>query len=653
MHQWKKIVPAMVALAVSVGMFTTHSVFAQNGMTAGNEQISNVSGPAAGEGGETPPEGTPPEGTPPAGGPGKNGTGGTPPAPGASGENTGVSTYDAVRTIEEDTALSGQTINSEGKDENAVNISGGALVTMKNMIISRTSSNSTGGDNSSFYGVGAAILNRSGKTIIEDSTITTDAAGGAGVFSYGEGVTYVSDTQITTKKDTSGGIHAAGGGTLYAWDVTAETQGESSAAIRSDRGGGKIVADGGSYTSHGTGSPAIYSTADIVVNQANLFAANSEAICIEGRNSVRLFDCDLGGNMQDNSQNDCTWNVILYQSMSGDSEIGNSIFEMNGGKLSAGRGGMFYTTNTQSTFVLKNVNITNAEDAGFFLRCTGNANKRGWGTTGANGADCTFTGISQTMEGDVIWDSISTLKMYLTSGSTLKGAVCQDESCAGNGGSGSSELYISDDSQWVVTGDSTLSKLSCAGKIMDESGKTVTVKGLDGTVYVEGESDYVITVGSYVETADLKGASTGTTWESYEVEREYVSDNAVNGTGDDGDKDESLNGSSGDTDDNTDKKASVSVKSTKILSVKRKKKTMTLKLKKVKGASGYRIRYSTKKNAGGKNTVTLKVGGTKKVIRGLSAKKIYYVKAQAYVKNGSKTVYGSWTKVKKVKKAKK
>lgn len=59
------------------------------------------------------------------------------------------------------------------------------------------------------------------------------------------------------------------------------------AAIRSDRGGGTMTVNG------------------------------SEAVCIEGLNSLKLTNCDLTGNMQDLSQNDCTWNVILYQSMSG------------------------------------------------------------------------------------------------------------------------------------------------------------------------------------------------------------------------------------------------------------------------------------------------------------------------------------------------
>mgnify|MGYP000671254344 FL=1 len=140
---------------------------------------------------------------------------------------------------------------------------------MKNSTITRKSSDSTGGDNSSFYGVGAAVLTTDGTSYISNSTIDTDAAGAAGIFAYGDGVVYASDSSITTAQDTSGGIHVAGGGTLYAWNLTAETNGNSSAAIRSDRGGGTMVVDGGSYTSNGTGSPAIYSTADITVMMRN------------------------------------------------------------------------------------------------------------------------------------------------------------------------------------------------------------------------------------------------------------------------------------------------------------------------------------------------------------------------------------------------
>ena len=427
--------------------------------------------------------------------------------------------YEAVTEYTEDTTKKNKTVSSEGTDENAIHAYNGAEVSLSKYNITRTSEDSQGGDNSSFYGVGAAVLESDGTLYLNDSTIETDSKGAAGIFAYNDGTVYTADTEITTTEDTSGGIHVAGGGKLYAWDMDVETSGESSAAIRSDRGGGEMVVNGGTYTSNGTGSPAIYSTADIAVNKADLTANGSEAVCIEGLNSVHLFNSNLTGNMSDNEQNDCTWNVILYQSMSGDSEVGNSTFEMDGGTLTAKNGGMFYTTNTESTITLSDVDITYADENDFFLKCTGNSNQRGWGTSGENGADCLFTAVKQDMEGDVVWDSISQLDFYMTDGSTLKGAVVDDESNAGNGGDGYCNMYIEKGSTWTVTGDSTLTSLQNAGTIVDESGKTVTIKGTDGTVYVEGDSEYTVTVGSYKTSADVSGASKTSSWSDYKVDR--------------------------------------------------------------------------------------------------------------------------------------
>ena len=460
-----------------------------------------------------PPSGEKPDGEPPQGD-GQGGPGGAP-----GGQSQGVESYDAANDYTEDTTVDGETLSSTGTDENVAHISEGAKVSIKNSTITRESSDSQGGDNSSFYGVGAAVLATDGEAYVSNSTIDTDSKGAAGLFAYGDGTVYAANDTITTKQDTSGGIHAAGGGKLYAWDMTVETNGESSAAIRSDRGGGTMVVDGGTYTSNGVGSPAIYSTADISVNNATLTANGSEALCIDGLNSIHLFDSDLTGNMSDSEQNDCTWNVILYQSMSGDSEVGNSTFEMNGGSLTAGNGGMFYTTNTESTITLSDVDITYADDSEFFLKCTGNSNQRGWGESGANGADCLFTAENQEMQGDVVWDSISQLDFYMTDGSTLTGAVTDDESNAGEGGDGYCNLYIGEGCTWTVTGDSTLTSLSSSGTITDEDGNTVTVKGTDGTVYVEGESSYTVTVASYSDTADLSGASSTTQWSDYETEK--------------------------------------------------------------------------------------------------------------------------------------
>ena len=438
---------------------------------------------------------------------------------GPDGQSQGVDSYTAANEYTEDTTVSNETIESTGTDENAALISSGASVTLDNDTITRTSEDSKGGDNSSFYGVGAAVLATDGTAYVKDGSVTTDAAGGAGLFAYGDGTVYASGTTVKTTQDTSGGVHVAGGGTLYGWDLDVETNGESSAAIRSDRGGGTMVIDGGNYVSNGVGSPAIYSTADIAVSNATLTANGSEAICIEGLNSIHLYDCDLTGNMSDLDQNDNTWTVILYQSMSGDSEVGNSTFQMDGGSLTSENGGVFYTTNTESTITLNNVDINYNDDNEFFLQCTGNTNQRGWGQSGVNGADCHFTGISQDMQGDVIWDSISDLDFYLTEGSSLTGAVVDDESYAGEGGEGYCNVYVSADSTWTVTGDSTVSSLENEGTIVDSNGKTVTIQGTDGTVYVQGDSEYTITTGSYSDTADMSGATAIQDQSVYTVEK--------------------------------------------------------------------------------------------------------------------------------------
>ena len=213
--------------------------------------------------------GTPPEkpdgeapGEPPAGD-----MGGGPGGMGGPGGSSQPDSYAAVQTVSEDTQLSGVTLDSVAADENALLVTAGN-VQVTDSTLTRNSTDSTGGDSASFYGVGAAALVTGGTLEIRNSTITTDANGGAGVFAYGSGVATVADTTIDTTQDTSGGIHVAGGGTLYASNLTVITRGNSSAAIRSDRGGGTMVVDGGSYTSEGSGSPAVYVTADITISNA-------------------------------------------------------------------------------------------------------------------------------------------------------------------------------------------------------------------------------------------------------------------------------------------------------------------------------------------------------------------------------------------------
>ena len=243
----KKYVAVMLGLVLSM---STVSVYAagSTAVTVAADSSSDSSTDDSSGDDKNAPQGEKPDGEPPAKPDGDNSEppsgekpDGEPPQGdvqgGPGGQSQGVESYDAANDYTEDATVDGETLSSTGTDENVAHISDGAKVSIKNSTITRESSDSQGGDNSSFYGVGAAVLATDGEAYVSNSTIDTDSKGAAGLFAYGDGTVYAANDTITTKQDTSGGIQAAGGGKLYAWDMTVETNGESSAAIRSDRGG--------------------------------------------------------------------------------------------------------------------------------------------------------------------------------------------------------------------------------------------------------------------------------------------------------------------------------------------------------------------------------------------------------------------------------
>ncbi len=418
-------------------------------------------------------------------------------------------TYTSSDNNSESTAYS-PSVTSSASDTNAI-LNNGGTIWLKNVTASRTGSSSTGGDDASFYGIGATLLTVDGTTYIDGATIDSTDKGGAGIFAYNTGTTYVRNAAINTTANTAGGIHAAGGGTLYAYNVNATSAGQSSAALRSDRGGGTMIVEGGSYTSNGTRSPAVYCTADITVADSLLTATKSEAVCIEGKNSLSLFNCDLSGDAPSETENSgLTWGIILYQSMSGDSSVGNSEFYMDGGTLKCTANGssstLFFNTNTASTITLNHVDIDTAADYDYFLLVSGFSR---WGNTGSNGADCIFTAIDQEMVGNIGWDSISEIDFYLTDGSELTGAVVNDNTFGQTeSGSGYCTVYIDADSDWICTGNSTVTNLYNAGSdIVDAAGKTVTIVA-GGSTVVSGESEYTITVAGSYSTEDKSSGAT-------------------------------------------------------------------------------------------------------------------------------------------------
>ena len=408
--------------------------------------------------------------------------------PGAAEKEKALSSTDqafqgsAARNVTENGVLEDQVFGSTGNDENALRVTG-ALVTLKNVEIMKEEGTSSSTENGDFYGMNAALLATGGARVtIEDSSVHSAAPNGNGLFSYGKG-TMISakNVTITTEGSHSGGLQTTGGALTEAENVTVSTAGNSSAAIRSDRGGGTVLVKGGTFRTEGYGSPAVYSTARISIEGADLSASRSEGAVIEGKNSIALKNCRIEGNMaetrlmgKETIKEENVHTVMLYQSMSGDAEEGTSSFSMEGGSLLSHKGDVFYVTNTDCTIHLDHVKIQNEDPEGALLRVSGNSGSRGWGKAGANGGRARFTVQNQQMEGNILVDSISRLSMTLGKNSRWDGALIQETNDQGHDKDAGADLTIEKGATWTMTADSTVRTLHSEGKIVT-NGHTLTV----------------------------------------------------------------------------------------------------------------------------------------------------------------------------------
>ncbi|MDF0532914.1 S-layer homology domain-containing protein [Shewanella sp. A32] len=359
---------------------------------------------------------------------------------------------------------------SSADNQNALRVTGKVHPTLTDITVFKTAGKPVTEDAANFYGANAAVLALNGADVtLVRGNIQSKASGGNGIFAYGTSTKiHVNNTYIRTTSDNAGGVMVAGGAEVYVQGADIDTQGRASAALRSDRGGGKLTVNGGQYMAQGEGSPAIYSTADIIVNDAKLTATTSEAVVVEGSNSVQLNGSVVSGNMQRKGAQNLQ-NVMLYQSMSGDAQQGTGRFTMTGGALTANNGDMFYVTNTHAKVTLQQVMLNLANSV--LLKVAGNDARNGWGHLGKNGGHCEFTAIDQQLEGKILVDNSSSLQLSLEGNSMLTGSINAD------GTNAEVAMILSPTSHWQLTADSYLSNFKGNLANVDAHGFKLYVNG--------------------------------------------------------------------------------------------------------------------------------------------------------------------------------
>ena len=126
-------------------------------------------------------------------------------------------------------------------------------------------------------------------------------------------------------------------------------------------------------------------------------------------------------------------------------------------------------TNTSCTISLKDTKLVTANDQ--LLTIAGNNSSRGWGTSGSNGGDVVLTASSQTMDGNITVDDISTLDMTLSDGCAFTGTINS------TGDAGEVNVTLDSSSTWTLTGDSYITSFDGDLSQINANGYQLYVNG--------------------------------------------------------------------------------------------------------------------------------------------------------------------------------
>lgn len=250
---------------------------------------------------------------------------------GGGGSSTVAYSNGASLVILSDSAYKDQTYSQTGSDYNVVKDTC-AKATLTNCTLTKTGATSSSGDNSSFYGINAALyVSGSGVLTMKGGSITTNADGANAAFCFKGGTLNLYDVTIYNSATRSRGLHCTGGSgaTINAYNCTVTTTKATSSTIATDRGGGTVYVNGGTYSASGAKCAIVYSTGAMTVKNITGYSNSTDQgdiADIEGDNSITIDSCNL-------TCSGTSRGVMLYQSGSGDASGYNPTMKISHSKI--------------------------------------------------------------------------------------------------------------------------------------------------------------------------------------------------------------------------------------------------------------------------------------------------------------------------------
>lgn len=328
-----------------------------------------------------------------------------------------------VNTISSDDTLENVVYKSEKGGEDAL-VAQTSTSTVNNITVEKSGD----ADNSDaiHHGTNAAVYVEDATTItINGGRITTSGKNAHGIYAFGTSMATFNDLSIETSSDNSNGVVASKGATIYGNNLNITTRGRASSPIYCSDG--YIAFSEGTYTSYGVGSPTVYSSGNVRVENAKLDSHSAEGAVIEGYHNTIIVNTSIFSTDREKTDYSDTSESILVHKKS--EEGGRSVFQAEESAIVTDAGNHIFVDNNDTDVFLNHTLFLQNDAEGAFLVAKSSA--------------VDLYADNQDIIGNIIVDGSSFVSVNLSRG-YFKGTIK---------GEGKKELYLTDDAVMVLTED--------------------------------------------------------------------------------------------------------------------------------------------------------------------------------------------------------
>lgn len=375
-----------------------------------------------------------------------------------NGYDTKDSSEKSLAIIEIDQDKKDSNIKEESTIENTsvIQVSNTATYTGDNLTLNKNDGKTTDNEGSLLYGLNSTFLAKEGSIVtLNNSKLTSNVSYSSAFFATENGTqSIIENSTLNTKGDYSNALVSSESAEITADNIEITTTGNNSSAIKTIGSNSLITVNNSALKTEGENSSLLYSNGKIEITKTKGETCSNIAI-IEDRNSISIEESNLTITDSKKANIESLFYLYSEQSQSSSNLYTNAKLDIIDSTISILKdsswyqnASVFYLTNTKA-----NINITNTKinfSGKTLLNATSNSE---YGDSESNGADVTLTATNQELEGQIISDEISKVRLNLNE-SEYEGQINTNNKLT------NVDITFDYDSKWYLTGDSYINTLT-------------------------------------------------------------------------------------------------------------------------------------------------------------------------------------------------